>query len=331
MEDYSVSAIIPAYNAGKYICRAIDSVLAQTLPVNEIIVVDDGSTDDTAQKVRAYGDKVRLIQKENGGAGSARNVGIREAKFTWLSFLDSDDEWLEAKNEYQIELIKRNPDVCWVSSNFYRCLCNSGVIQENQTSEAIAILLKGEECYKDFFDAFLAKQYGCMDTMMVKREVFTTVGVFSEVQAHMEDMDFWWRAAMYYPKIGFVNVPLATYHLDIEGSLMHVKKKWGEYVLMIERAIRLAEDNDRLAKFRPCLVSELHGRIRSMLFNKDNAVEIKIILNKFNYLFGWKYKSVVMFLLIFPGLTELVVKIISGIKSVSGKNKELKRDYRTIN
>jgi len=94
MSDPAVSVVIPAYNAAAFISPALDSVLAQTFaePV-EIIVVDDGSKDDTAGAVARYGDRVRFIRQTNGGAASARNAGIRAARAPWLAFLDADDMW----------------------------------------------------------------------------------------------------------------------------------------------------------------------------------------------------------------------------------------------
>ena len=94
-----ISAVIPAYNCEKYIGRAIQSVLSQTRPVDEIIVVDDGSTDTTAEIVRSFGDKVKLIQQENAGECAARNTGIKAASCQWVAFLDADDEWLPEKIE----------------------------------------------------------------------------------------------------------------------------------------------------------------------------------------------------------------------------------------
>lgn len=96
-----ISAVIPAYNAAATIGGAIRSVLSQTLPCHELIVVDDGSADDTSAVVRTFGERVRLIQQPNGGPASARNRGIRLAKGEWIGLLDADDEWTPQKNEVQ--------------------------------------------------------------------------------------------------------------------------------------------------------------------------------------------------------------------------------------
>ena len=90
-----ISAIIPTYNRADLVARAIDSVLCQSFPPTEIIVVDDGSTDDTERVIRQFGDAVRCIRQENQGGASARNRGVQEARSAWVAFLDSDDVWTD--------------------------------------------------------------------------------------------------------------------------------------------------------------------------------------------------------------------------------------------
>jgi glycosyltransferase involved in cell wall biosynthesis len=98
----TVSVVIPAYNAAAFVSRAIDSALAQTVPPLEIIVVDDGSTDDTASVVAKYPSPVRLVRQENGGPAAARNHGVRDSAGEWIGWLDADDTWLPRKIERQL-------------------------------------------------------------------------------------------------------------------------------------------------------------------------------------------------------------------------------------
>ena len=101
-----VSALIPTYNRRTQVLRAIDSVFAQTMPVDEIIVVDDGSTDGSAEAIRSqYGSRVKLLQQKNAGVSAARNLGIGEARGEWIAFLDSDDVWMPTKIERQFEAL----------------------------------------------------------------------------------------------------------------------------------------------------------------------------------------------------------------------------------
>jgi hypothetical protein len=102
-----VSVVIPAYNRADCVGAAIDSALAQTLPPLEVIVVDDGSTDRTAEVLSRYGPRIRVIRQENRGLSAARNAGIGQARGRWIALLDSDDEWLADKLERQMDAVER--------------------------------------------------------------------------------------------------------------------------------------------------------------------------------------------------------------------------------
>jgi glycosyltransferase involved in cell wall biosynthesis len=114
-----VSVIVPAYRAARTIRRALDSVLSQTVPAAEIIVVDDGSPDDQAAVVAGYGDRVRLIRKANGGAASARNAGIETACGDFLAFLDADDYWEPVKLERQLSVFQRHSALALVAGRYF--------------------------------------------------------------------------------------------------------------------------------------------------------------------------------------------------------------------
>jgi glycosyltransferase involved in cell wall biosynthesis len=111
-----VSALIPTYNRLKHVLRAIDSVLAQTVPVDEIIVVDDGSTDGSAEAIRSrYGSHVKVFSQENAGVSVARQRAVAEARGQWIAFLDSDDEWLPGRNHALLEAASALPQsVGWI-------------------------------------------------------------------------------------------------------------------------------------------------------------------------------------------------------------------------
>ncbi len=110
----SVSVVIPSYNRAHYLPRAVASVLAQTVPVQEVLIVDDGSTDDTEAVVGGLSGPIRYFRKPNGGPGSARNVGIREARGQYVALLDTDDVWLPGKIARQVEILDTRPEVVLV-------------------------------------------------------------------------------------------------------------------------------------------------------------------------------------------------------------------------
>ena len=113
-----ISVAIPAYNSAAYLQEALDSVLVQTFPAHEIVVVDDGSTDSTPEIARSYGDKIRYIRQENQGSAAARNTAIRAATGEWIAFLDSDDVMLPEKLQQQAAVLEANPHLDVVYSAF---------------------------------------------------------------------------------------------------------------------------------------------------------------------------------------------------------------------
>jgi len=112
-----VSILIPTYNYGRYICQAVDGVLAQTYRPLEIVVVDDGSTDDTRERLKSYGDRIRYVHQQNQGPEFARNAGIREAKGEFIAFLDPDDAWAPHKLAAQVAVMTTQPDVWLVCAD----------------------------------------------------------------------------------------------------------------------------------------------------------------------------------------------------------------------
>lgn len=114
-----VSVIIPTYNRAHLVSDAISSVLKQTYKNYEILVIDDGSTDETEHVIKHFNDKIRYIYQENKGAGAARNRGLKEAKGSYIAFLDSDDLWLDFKLELQVAIMVKLPEIGLLSSDFY--------------------------------------------------------------------------------------------------------------------------------------------------------------------------------------------------------------------
>ncbi|MDA3787608.1 MAG: glycosyltransferase family A protein, partial [Desulfobacula sp.] len=117
MKHTRISAVIPAYNSANFLSFAINSILKQTQPVDEIIVVDDGSTDETAQVLKHFGNKIICIYQHNAGPSAARNKGIEYAKGDWVAFLDADDQWVSTKIEKQVRLIEKNPEIVLVAGD----------------------------------------------------------------------------------------------------------------------------------------------------------------------------------------------------------------------
>jgi len=115
-----VSIIIPTYNQSQYLEEAMESVLNQTYQNIEIIIVDDGSTDNTSEVVKSFDNKIIYIPQKNKGASSARNAGIKKAQGQYVAFLDSDDMWIKNKLEKQIKFIQNNPEIGLLGTGCYQ-------------------------------------------------------------------------------------------------------------------------------------------------------------------------------------------------------------------
>jgi glycosyltransferase involved in cell wall biosynthesis len=305
-----ISVVIPAYNAGGFIKRTIDSVLAQTYRDYEVIVVDDGSMDNTADIVRSYAGKVRYIYQENAGDGPARNTGIRAAKGDWIAFLDHDDEWLPQKLELQIRLLHRNPDLRWCGANYYRSCLGRRDAVGNVT--ALQKALAGLDYFENFFTAVGQKDCSLITTtMVVHKDVFEQAGLFDSCWLLCADFDMWWRIAYSFPRIGYLAQPLAMMHLDaldIAAARRHLAGKRGEDARkLVARHLKLAQEQGMLAEFTPLAKKVLRKSLVTTIYHGFKP-DARAIIQQFAGLLPWYWRAAAYILTIFPRATALVAR-----------------------
>jgi glycosyltransferase involved in cell wall biosynthesis len=189
-----ISAIIPAYNRRTHVIRAIESVLAQTVPVDEIIVVDDGSTDGTSDEVRTrFGSKVSIFTQANSGVSAARNRGVREARGEWVAFLDSDDIWLPKKIERQVQAVTSFGDgfgVCFTDNLHDGDPDMPRSRFEEVAFESDSMLGSLEEPAKYTMAGIQPFQ---TSSLLTKRSLLEELGGFDEAMAVGEDTDLFFR------------------------------------------------------------------------------------------------------------------------------------------
>ena len=194
----SVTVVIPTYNRAGQVVSAVDSVLNQSVPVQELIVVDDGSDDDTVGLLAAYGDRVKVLQQENRGVSSARNLGIEAAQGEWLALLDSDDQWLPEKLARQLTYHDANPEIL-VSQTDEKWVRNGRHVNKAKRFR------QKEEGW--IFAPSLAMCCVSPSAVLIHRSVFDEVGLFDEALPACEDYDLWLRIGRRYP-VGLVDEPL---------------------------------------------------------------------------------------------------------------------------
>ena len=178
-----VSVIIPTYNRAQRLGKAIDSVLAQSHQDFELIVVDDGSEDNTDELIENYNSDIVYIRQENSGAAAARNRGIEKARYNLLAFLDSDDWFAENKLKTQIEAMNRNPS-CLISHTNEIWYRNGQILNQK---------LKHKKSSGDIFAQSLELCAVGMSTIMIHKEIFDRYGFFDEGYPCCEDYEFWLR------------------------------------------------------------------------------------------------------------------------------------------
>jgi glycosyltransferase involved in cell wall biosynthesis len=198
-EQPTISVVIPLYNKGRYIARALNSVLSQTLQDFEIIVVDDGSTDDGATIVREFGDpRIRLIRQENQGVSAARNRGINESHAELVAFLDSDDEWLPKHLEVLFRLWKRYPEAGAYGTAYLKKLKES----EDYTVPKIEGVPRKpwEGILPSYFKvASVDEPPISSSSAAIPKYILLEMGGFTTKAWWGEDTDLWGRIALKYP------------------------------------------------------------------------------------------------------------------------------------
>lgn len=202
----NVSVVIPSYNRSKYVTKAIDSALAQTYCDYEIILVDDGSTDNTKAVTYPYLNQIQYIYQEHSRVSAARNTGIKAAKGKWIAFLDSDDEWFPEYLSSQIRYVEQTGvKVCFTDFTFVadqaKCLKES--LREKKPAISTRVFYEPLELLLDFPHAYH------LQAMLVEREILERVGCFDERLKVCEDFSLFFKLALETP-FGFIDEPLMT-------------------------------------------------------------------------------------------------------------------------
>jgi glycosyltransferase involved in cell wall biosynthesis len=226
MSRPTVSVVIPAYNAESTLERAVDSVTAQTYDDWELIVVDDGSTDRTAELARSRSDRVRVIGSPHLGAGQARNVGAAAAQGRYLAWLDADDIWYPHKLADQVALAESDEDIEFITGN-YRFIDETG--RELGTGfERVPWLIEriraaGHPPHmvftQDDVPKFLRHGFGANITVMLTRALFERIGGYCTWLSIAEDLHMAMRAVATSRKFGALCEPVATYYLRPDSAV----------------------------------------------------------------------------------------------------------------
>jgi glycosyltransferase involved in cell wall biosynthesis len=214
-----ISVIIPTYNMASYLPEAIESVLAQTYKDLEIIVIDDGSTDNTKEVVVPYLNRIQFLELANGGPSKARNCAIRRSSGEYVAFLDADDTWYPDKLERQMAIFSYRPN--------HNLVYSDALITSTNDSQEDRLWFSYKRRVKSgwVFSYLLNENFITLSSVIVKRDCLERAGLFDEDLKCWEGYDLWLRIA-FENQIGIVNAPLFLKRLHGSNLLYTETLNW---------------------------------------------------------------------------------------------------------
>ncbi len=261
-----VSVIIPTYNRLSMLKEAVDSVLAQDFEDLELIIVDDGSIDGTAEEMNRQGGRVKLIQhSQNKGVSAARNKGILHARGKYIAFLDSDDLWVKGKLKIQVAFLDDNPHypICYTDEIWIR------------RGKRVNPMLKHAKYSGWIFEKCLPLCIISPSSVMMKRTLFSKVGLFDEALPVCEDYDFWLRVSARFP-IFFIDRKLIIKRGGHSDQLS--QRSWGNDRCRVIALEKLLSEPYIGSEEREMILKEMKKKC-SILYkgflNRGNEIEAK--------------------------------------------------------
>jgi len=247
-----ISVVIPTFNRSAFVKEAVASALAQVNVDMEVIVVDDGSTDDTGEVLRDFGDRITVYRQENAGVSSARNTGIRNAKGDWIALLDSDDLWLPRKLSAQSSFLSVHPEfgICQTEEIWVRNGRRVNPKKHHKKPDG--------HCFADMLERCLVSP----SAVMIHRDIFLDVGLFDESLPACEDYDMWLRIGLRYP-IGLLREALTI-------------KRGGH-------ADQLSASTPALDRYR---IRSLAGLLGRETLNRDQQELVLSVIEKKSHIYG---------------------------------------------
>ncbi|HOK39713.1 MAG TPA: glycosyltransferase family A protein [bacterium] len=243
-----VSVIITTYNRSNFVIEAINSVLNQSFTDFELFVVDDGSTDNTKEKVRElYGNKVNYIYQKNQGISKARNRGIEAANTEFIAFLDADDLWCKDKLKIQYNDIIQNKDIALNYTNEIWILNGKRINQK----------LKHKKYGGYIFDKTLPLCIISPSSALIRKSVFYDIGKFDENLEVCEDYDLWLRICLKYP-VNFIDKFLIIKRGGHADQLS--KKYWGMDIFRIYALLKLLKNQEITKEKKILIVNEIRKK-----------------------------------------------------------------------
>jgi glycosyltransferase involved in cell wall biosynthesis len=257
-----ISVIIPTYNYARYLPQAVKSVLSQTYRNFEIIVVDDGSTDNTVEVLQPFKGKIEYIYQRNKGLPSAYNAGIKASKGAFIAFLDSDDLWMPQKLELQKNYFNEHPYLGMV-------ICNGFIFDETGVIGTYFPIETPDPIPEDLHSSLFIRNIIPGNTPLIKRECFDKIGLHDESLKSAEDLDLWIRLTRYF-KVGYVPELLVKYRRHAAAMSKNLERMYENKIKVINKNLLLFPDTfDKVPEVRSRLSDFHFGLALEKLKNKE--------------------------------------------------------------
>lgn len=289
-----VSVVITTHNRGEILFRAIDSVLSQSYKDIELIVVSDGSSDGTSNRVKKYENlhNFRFIEYfPSKGANYARNIGIKESKGEYIAFLDDDDEWLESKLTLQLE--QMNSD-----SNIGIVYTSTNIIYQDEAIKYKHICKRAGDFSRSIL---LSNIIGTTSTVMVRKSVIDNIGYFDEDLPALQDWDLWIRICQV-ALVGVVSIPMVNYYNKMctnqissntqkyERARIYINNKYHDlFKQLSHEELEVKEYNDVLGLYKRCIRNGEYKSARAYLSNNRKLFKMKYLLYYINSLLPYRF------------------------------------------
>lgn len=233
VNDFRISVVLPTYNRAHFLQAAVDSVFNQTVPIHELILVDDGSTDETRAVVDRMSGPIRYVHQQNRGPAAARNRGMREAKGNWIAFQDSDDLWVADKIQAQISFLARNPHLEFLFGHLSNFSGPREGGPEILNHEVYAYLKSHASDLQDLFVWLLVENPVPTPSVIFHRKCLEKVGYFDETLRCCEDYEYWLRFA-YHCRAGFIDKVLVKRRMHDENLINNYAFRFEQLLAVLE-------------------------------------------------------------------------------------------------
>jgi len=240
MEQPLVSVILPTYNRAHCLAETLNSILSQTYKNLELIVIDDGSTDDTRQLIEQFNGNIRYYYQENHGVSNARNHGIRKVQGEFIAFADSDDTWSPNKIEQQLAFFNRHPAIGL-------CFTDALIKKKNgKVKEKYQVIGHNDDAVYGLNEVLQDPYFG-LPTVMIRTSVLNATGGFDESLKTAEDLDLYFRVALHKP-VGYLHQLLVTIN-QCDGSLSSDEASYESNIDVLTRFVASNSDACREVGF----------------------------------------------------------------------------------